>query len=108
MRCRKRAPTMSIAACAYSTGVQITLADRRKVEVAEFGAPNGRPVIYCHGFPASRLDAQLADEAAREAGVRLIAPDRPGYGLSDFQPGRRIGDWPRDVAEIADALGLQR
>lgn len=45
---------------------------------------------------------------AARSGIRLIAPDRPGYGLSDFQPGRRISDWPRDAAELADALALDR
>jgi pimeloyl-ACP methyl ester carboxylesterase len=40
--------------------------------------------------------------------LRLIAPDRPGYGLSDYQPGRRISDWPRDVLGLADGLSLDR
>jgi pimeloyl-ACP methyl ester carboxylesterase len=38
--------------------------------------------------------------------VRLIAPDRPGAGASDPQPGHRIADWAEDVAALADALGL--
>jgi pimeloyl-ACP methyl ester carboxylesterase len=38
----------------------------------------------------------------------LIAPDRPGYGLSDYQPGRRISDWPGDMLELADRLSLDR
>jgi pimeloyl-ACP methyl ester carboxylesterase len=38
----------------------------------------------------------------------MIAVDRPGYGLSDFQPGRRILDWPIDVLRLADSLGLER
>ena len=33
-------------------------------------------------------------------------PDRPGMGRSDFQPGRRIVDWPNDVLELATALGF--
>lgn len=40
--------------------------------------------------------------------VRFIAPDRPGYGLSDFQAERRISEWPRDLLELADALSLGR
>lgn len=46
--------------------------------------------------------------AATGAGVRIVALDRPGYGLSDFQPHRTILDWPRDVEEAAEALGLTR
>lgn len=40
--------------------------------------------------------------------VRLICVDRPDYGLSDFQPGRRITDWSCDVAQLADALGIEK
>lgn len=46
--------------------------------------------------------------AAAEAGIRLIAPDRPGMGGSDFQPGRRVIDWPADVAALAEHLALER
>jgi pimeloyl-ACP methyl ester carboxylesterase len=38
----------------------------------------------------------------------VIAVDRPGIGGSDPQPGRRVLDWPTDVAELADSLGLER
>ena len=47
-------------------------------------------------------------EAAARLGVRLILPDRPGIGLSDFKPGRAILDWPADVLALADALNLPR
>lgn len=91
-----------------SSGRQLTLRDGRRLGYAEFGAPGGRPVLLCHGFPASRLDGRLGHAAASRLNARLIAPDRPGYGLSDLQPGRRITDWPRDVLELADALSLER
>lgn len=87
---------------------QLTLRDGRRIGYAEFGAAGGRPILYCHGFPASRLDGRLGHEAALRLGLRLIAPDRPGYGLSDYQPGRRISDWPRDVLGLADGLSLDR
>jgi pimeloyl-ACP methyl ester carboxylesterase len=86
----------------------IRRADGRRLGYAEYGDPEGRPLIYCHGFPASRLEAALLDPSARKAGVRVIAADRPGCGLSDFRPDRRIGDWPGDVVELADALGIDR
>jgi len=89
-------------------GRWIKLKDGRRLGFAGYGDPGGRPLFYFHGFPASRLEAALADEAASRLGLRVIAPDRPGIGLSDFQPGRSIGDWPADVAELADALGLGR
>lgn len=39
-------------------------------------------------------------------GLRLIAPDRPGYGLSDPMPGRGLADWSADIAELLDHLGI--
>lgn len=87
---------------------QLTLRDGRRIGIREFGDPSGRPIVYCHGYPASRLEARLAHEAATRLQARLIAPDRPGYGLSDFQAGRQISDWPRDIAELADRLSLER
>ena len=93
---------------ATRTAQTLTLRDGRRLGYAEYGKPDGEPGFYFHGHPGSRLEPRFADEAATAAGVRIIALDRPGYGLSDFQPRRTILDWPRDVAEAADLLGLQR
>lgn len=78
----------------------------RVLGYAEYGDPAGRPVFYFHGFPGSRFEAQATDVIAAQHGLRIIASDRPGIGLSDYQPGRAIGDWPADVVELADALGI--
>jgi pimeloyl-ACP methyl ester carboxylesterase len=86
---------------------RVTLRDGRRIGIAEFGAPSGAPVFYFHGFPASRLEAQLVHSAAVSEHVRLVALDRPGYGLSDFRPGT-LADWPGDVVQVADALGVKR
>jgi pimeloyl-ACP methyl ester carboxylesterase len=86
----------------------ITLRDGRLLGFAEWGDRGGPPVLYFHGTVSSRLDPVLFPDAPAVAGVRLLSLDRPGIGLSTFQPGRRIGDWPTDVAEFADALGLDR
>jgi pimeloyl-ACP methyl ester carboxylesterase len=50
----------------------------------------------------------MGDETARAKGVRMIALDRPGMGLSDYQPRRTLVDWPDDVVQMAAALGLER
>jgi pimeloyl-ACP methyl ester carboxylesterase len=80
----------------------------RTIGFAEYGEAAGYPVLYCHGFPASRLEGALLGTAARRAGARIIALDRPGYGLSTHQPQRALAAWPADVALIADVLGLRR
>jgi pimeloyl-ACP methyl ester carboxylesterase len=86
----------------------ITLPDRRVVTYTKFGDLNGQPVMYFHGWPGSRLEAELVDRAANKAGALIIAVDRPGMGGSDFQRGRRILDWADDVVALADALRVER
>ena len=87
----------------------IRLRDGRTLAYAEYGTPHGAPVIYCHGSPSSRVECELSlHTTAADLGLRVIAPDRPGMGGSDFQAGRRIIDWPSDVLELAVALGLDR
>ena len=86
----------------------LRLEDGRLLGYEVYGDPEGYPVFYFHGFPGSRLEARLADQVAARLGVRLIALDRPGFGLSDFKPRRTIFEWPDDVIKIADALGISR
>ena len=86
----------------------VALADGRYLGYAEYGDPGGWPLVFFHGTPGSRVLARLAAAQARLAGIRLLAPERPGYGLSTPQPGRRLLDWPDDVRQWADALGLDR
>lgn len=84
------------------------LPDGRVLGWAERGRLDGFPVIACHGGLSCRLDSRGADRPARVAGVRLIAPDRPGLGLSDPQPGRTLLDWAADVEHLVDHLGIDR
>jgi pimeloyl-ACP methyl ester carboxylesterase len=84
------------------------LPDGRVLSWGEYGAPGGVPAFFFHGQPGSRIQARLLDVPAARHGVRIIAPDRPGYGFSSPAPRRRLLDWPADVAAVADALGLDR
>jgi pimeloyl-ACP methyl ester carboxylesterase len=88
----------------------IDLKDGRRLGFDEYGVPDGRPLFYFHGTPSCRVEWRLwcADPLLERHRIRLIAPDRPGMGLSAPRPGRRFGDWPADVAELADALGIAR
>ncbi len=86
----------------------IALQDGRWLAYAEFGDPAGRPVLFFHATPGYRLNPWLTDAELRSAGVRLIAADRPGVGRSTPQPRRVLLDWPDDVRQLADALGLER
>jgi pimeloyl-ACP methyl ester carboxylesterase len=86
----------------------IQLSDGRRLGWAEFGDPAGAPVMYFHGWPGARIEGRLGHQPARMSGVRLIAIDRPGMGLSAFQSSRGFVDWPDDVVEVAASLGLDR
>jgi pimeloyl-ACP methyl ester carboxylesterase len=86
----------------------LRLGDGRLLTFAEYGDPDGEPVLAFHGTPGSRFQLTALDDAARATGVRLIVPDRPGYGASDPHPHRRLADWPADVEAIADHLGIER
>src|SRR3712207_4749749 len=84
----------------------LRLRDGRVMAYAEYGDPDGRVVLGCHGSPSSRLERHVEDPADyRRWGIRFVVPDRPGFGRSHQQPGRRVTDWPDDVARLLDALG---
>lgn len=80
------------------------LQDGRRLGYAEYGQTRGNALFY---FGASRLEARFLVEQANHLGIRLIGLDRPGMGLSGFQSGRRLLDWPDDVVEVADRLQIE-
>ena len=86
----------------------LTLPDGRRVACAEYGDPGGLPVLALHGTPGSRLMFALADRAARERGVRLIAPERPGYGLSDYRHSESLAQIAEDLSAVADLYEVER
>jgi pimeloyl-ACP methyl ester carboxylesterase len=85
----------------------LVLRDGRNLEWSERGAPDGLPVFFFHGCPDTRRASWSGHDAARIAGVRLIAANRPGYGASTDAPPsyERVVD---DTAELAGALGIDR
>lgn len=89
---------------------QLSLLDGRRLGYDERGPSDGRPVFYFHGSPSSRLESRLyvSDELLDTLQVRLVSVDRPGIGLSDFQPGRRLLDWPVDILALAHHLKVER
>ena len=86
----------------------IILEDGRHLGFAEYGAPAGIPVFHCHGAGSSRLERPSSERMLVQLGIRFLSVDRPGHGLSDFQPDRRLLDWPQDIRQLADHLGIHR
>ncbi len=90
------------------TAQSLVLADGQRVGYAEYGDPHGKPVLALHGAPACRLMFAIADAPARRLGLRLIAPDRPGYGLTPIDAAPTLVKRAAWLAEFADTLGLDR
>lgn len=82
----------------------LRLADGRRVGVARAGPPAEEPVLYCHGILGSRLEAFIGGQPRH----RVIAVDRPGYGLSDPLRSLSFSRFAQDVEEVLDQLGIAR
>jgi pimeloyl-ACP methyl ester carboxylesterase len=85
-----------------------TITDGRSLAYTDLGSSTGPVVFYFHGAPGSRLDMAVFESAFQELGVRVVSADRPGYGGSSPKAGRRMEDWPVDVAALADHIGVDR
>ena len=82
----------------------------RQVAAADFGPPQGEPVLFVHGGMGSRRVAWRLREALQQRGLRPIGLDRPGFGLTDVVAG---GGDPfeaaaRDMAHVLDEMGVDR
>src|SRR5690606_4687729 len=95
-------PTFAIPQITTS---RLKLSSGRWLSYSECGDPAGRLVFYFHGTPGSRLEVRLIEAEAYQAGIRLVAIDRPGLGGSTHYPSRQIVHWPADVEQLAAALG---
>ena len=80
----------------------------RVIGFREYGDPRGQPILCFHGTPGSRLMFAIAEDYAREHGLRLIAPERAGFGLSSYAKARPLATCAADMAALCDALGLAR
>ncbi len=83
----------------------LTLPDGRTLGYAVYGDPAGPPILNCHGGLVSGHDVSPADEIARDLGLCVISPDRPGINRTDRLPGHGVLPWVRaDVVPLLDHL----
>jgi pimeloyl-ACP methyl ester carboxylesterase len=85
----------------------LKLSDGMRIGYAEYGNPNGFPVFLFHGNPGSRLCWGLMPGSPFLPNIRIIAPDRPGYGLTDLKK-KALENWPYDIIELADHLKIDK
>jgi pimeloyl-ACP methyl ester carboxylesterase len=102
-----------VATCAAVSDIEprlegtVKVASGRRLGFAEFGAPDGRPVVWLHGTPGARR--QIPHEAriaAERDGLRLVGIDRPGIGSSSPFIYENVAAFAGDLEIVADRLGL--
>eukprot|EP00250_Pteridium_aquilinum_P029666 c39927_g1_i1 orf=1-1008(-) len=89
----------------------VTLPDGRRISYLEMGCSQPearRSLVVLHGLGSSRLAAMpgVSEEMLQGYGVRLVSPDRPGYGQSDPDPSMTLESFSSDLEHILDALHL--
>jgi pimeloyl-ACP methyl ester carboxylesterase len=84
----------------------IRLPDGRTLAYAEWGDPDGSPIMALHGTPGCRLNRHPDNAKIAATGARLITYDRPGYGASDRNRNRTVNDCVADVTALADSLRI--
>jgi pimeloyl-ACP methyl ester carboxylesterase len=84
------------------------LPDGRKLGYTQYGSPTGRAVLFTHGHPGSRVEGAHLHDLGLKLGARIITADRPGMGLSSPHLDRTLLDNPKDLAQLADHLKLEK
>ena len=98
-----------------TTELTFLLNDERTLGYALYGPQNGKPVLYFHGTPSSRLEPQLLQvwglsltELLHQYNIQLIAVDRPGMGLSSIDPNRTYTSFAQDAHALLQHLNITR
>ncbi|WP_018617335.1 alpha/beta hydrolase [Segetibacter koreensis] len=91
------------------------LPDERDLCYCLYGPGDGQPVLYFHGTPSSRLEPSLPaaygidiETLLLQYKVQLIAIDRPGMGLSTFNPSGDFISFAQDVNLLLQHLKIKQ
>jgi len=84
------------------------LSSGRTISWAEYGDPKGSPVLFCHAITGCRLLIPQDCTPLTRHGIRLIVPDRAGYGLSTpASAGSCMQQWLEDIELFMACLGIR-
>jgi pimeloyl-ACP methyl ester carboxylesterase len=86
----------------------LRLGDGRALGFCVWGDPAGAPLLFLHGTPGSRLKFAIGQDAGRELGLAIVAPDRWGYGPSDAPATPSLPAFAADMAALMDHLGYEQ
>gem|GEM_PF-5529785 len=90
-----------------SKAVFLPIEKDRKMAYYEYGVPEGFPIIFFHGT-GSHVHVMLLHKPAIKHGFRIIVPDRPGIGRTDFKKKWTLLEYVDDIKKLADHLGLNK
>ena len=90
--------------------MDLGLADGRSLQLSDTGpAGDDRLTLVWHNAsPHTGALLEPVRAAAADRGIRVITYARPSYGGSTPHPGRTVTSAGQDVAQIVDALGVER
>ncbi|PTL56540.1 alpha/beta hydrolase [Paraconexibacter algicola] len=104
-----RPPRSAVTAAVRLAAATVPLPDGRRLACTALGPSDGLPLVQLHGAIGTRpARCPWTEQALEDAGVRLLLPQRPGFGGSDPHPGRTLRSFAEDLGALADALGLAR
>ncbi len=86
--------------------MKVSLADGRVLGYWS-SATKGPVVLFFHGCPDTRRIAMTGESAALEAGIRLLAFNRPGYGSSTPTASTHTSV-AADAVELLDLWGIEQ
>jgi len=90
-----------------SSSADTAPADSVRLHVDDSGG-GGRPVVLIHGWPLSAQAWEPQVSALRDAGYRVVAYDRRGFGRSDKpESGYGYDTLADDLQRVLDQCGLQ-
>lgn len=79
-----------------------------RIAIVDHGPRTGTPVLLLHTATTSRHHPGSFIRALQSHGIRPIALDRPGFGLSNMVEGDYLAQSAQDLADILNTLDLDR
>lgn len=82
--------------------------DNKRIYYYLFGNTQTKPIFFFHGYPGTGKQAFLLSNTSFDDNYFIVAIDRPGYGLSDPQPGLTLKKFAQDILELSEYLKIDK
>ena len=87
----------------------IKLFSNRQLEYREYGDPEGIPVIFFHSCIHSRLTLHPQSTFVEDNNIRIIAPERPGFGHSTLLDKSNESEaYAKDIKQLLEHLNIEK